>query len=227
MPRVTENLMQKLVTLVAIAASLTACGGTTIDLTPPVEVPRVTTAPNDGAVNLVNGTYSVTQNGATYALPGSGIDFNGQRAWVSSNATRGASYTNTGVLALAGIQTDGTSFSGVTSTPVSPPIGNATYPATFTILAKDNTFLSSRSYQTSLNFNVAQQRLSVNYTQTNFNGSRDTIEMDAGLFQDEISGTVTVNGTVSDMKGGFYSGDVVAGAFNGSNMAGVFHTPDQ
>ena len=216
--------MKKFAALAAVAVALSACGGEIVIDTLPDRPPAPFTAPGDGTAFENAGVYSVVQNGTTTTLPNNGINLNGQRAWADSTNLFASSYAGTGVLAIGGVNSDGTSFSGVSGTPVTAPSTDAPDGRLyFRLTLNINTATSSfqRSDGLAL-YDIQSNRLSANVSRTGLDGTRQEARLEAVEQGGVLSGTFTLNGNEADLKGGFFSGDQVAGAFNGNGVGGVF-----
>lgn len=198
---------------------LTACGGSgggTANVNP---TPNPTPAPvtTIGTAANSNGTYSVTQNNVTTTLPVTNFTLNGQPAWAGTQGFRANAYESANVLAIGGLDGNGDLFAGITGTLTNNlPSGTANYSGRYSLTTAGQTITS------------APLDLSADFTTGTIQDvGNNTIDVSGTISGSSISGTVTYNGSNSTLSGGFYGTNEVAGAFDGSNFAGILYGIEQ
>ena len=211
----------KNLSLICLAGVLGACSTAT----------TFTPAVSGSAGATGGGTYAVTQNGVTRALPAPGGTASGTsiQFWGPSDQ-KGHMYENADVVAIAimDVVTDET-FAGISGTPSTnvPVSGSGVFTGDFSSVyyrggTTNNAWNATGAFTTSVSFSSGSvtgsgtgtfnSSLDVNGTidGTNFNGT-------ATFAATEYTGAATV-----PMTGGFYGVSTVAGIYQGADTTGVF-----
>ena len=215
------NILQKTPLLLA-AGALAACGASPY-------VPG--TAQNSG------GAYSVTQSGATIALPApGGVLVNGMSVWDGTTGThKGYVYENADVVAIAvmdsATQATTAGISGTAAASV-PTTGSATYTGGFSgeyyrQQTGKPSYVRNLTGPLTTNVNFAAGTLSgQGVAAGTFN--TPTLSISGTISGTEISGTATIAGAseftgsgTAPLSGGFYGTNTLAGVYQSSNFTGV------
>jgi len=185
---------------------VSACGGSS-DTTPVITAPTPTTFETNAIANA-NGTFTVESDGRTVELPASSFFSNGQPSWFSGDL-RASAFDDADVLAIGGIDADGT-FHGIAGTPTALS-GSADFTGRWAV----NSTTSQRSGPLELAYNFDAQSLT---TSTGMLEVTGTVNDDG-----TISGSVDFEGAQADFEGGFFGGDTAAGAFSNDTIGGIFY----
>lgn len=171
--------------------------------------------PAAGTAVLADEVYTVTQGNTEVALAlADSVVISGQRAWLASG-DRAQAYESDNVLAIGGVQADGTPFAGISGTTRVAPAGDVTFEGGFAVLSGEDAYTPGAL---TLNYDLETGSL------TN-DGGQLTVEATATELG--ITGTVGFEGQSANLLGNFYGTDEVAGAFTGDTIGGVLYGTQQ